>query len=62
MNNERCKSVFQDHQCDTVGKAPHTHHATEGLSHIWWSDADVIAELQEKFQNLLESNPSLVLT
>lgn len=60
--NEQCKSEYLGLRCDILGKAPHTHHAKSGPDDIWWSDADVIFELQEKFQNLMDSNESLVLT
>lgn len=60
---DKCKSEYLGYKCDAVIKAPHTHHAQlDERDHIWWSDSDEIAELKEKFQNLLDSNPELKLT
>ncbi len=69
MPFEQCKSEYKGLRCDVKGTAPHTHHSfldknsLEDIDeHLWWSDADTIAELKEKFENLLESNPDLTLT
>lgn len=58
-----CPSYYGHHKCSLTTHLGTAHwNGKTGKDAEFWTDADVIFRLQERLENLLESNPGLVLT